>query len=113
MLPIYPLFHPHVDCISILCPVPHHFCELFVQSGTQSLSGRSSLGWRGVSDGLDWTGPSPAECAALQGRSVVIDVAHGPTATQARRAYPQPLKLFAGSSVVWSTGQDRATFNWL
>ena len=57
-----------------------------------SLSGSATRGWRGLADGLDWTGPSDAECAALQGRAVVIDVAHEPTANQVSRA-PTPIAV--------------------
>lgn len=48
----------------------------------------ASRGWRGVGDGLGWTGPSETECSALQGRAVIIDVPHGPTAWQVEPSLP-------------------------
>lgn len=54
------------------------------------LSGAATRGWRGLSDGLDWTGPSQTECSALQGRAVIIDVPHEPTALQVPSHAPPP-----------------------
>jgi hypothetical protein len=48
-------------------------------------------GWRQLEDSAQWTGPSPAECAALTGRRVIIDVAHHPTALQVR-PWPCPIR---------------------
>ena len=39
-------------------------------------------GWRQLDDNTQWTGPSTLECASMEGRRVVIDVQHYPTALQ-------------------------------
>ena len=45
---------------------------------------QSAGGWRQLDDNAQWTGPSSSECASMEGRRVVIDVEHYPTALQVR-----------------------------
>jgi hypothetical protein len=50
---------------------------------SQPLAAAAS-GWRRLEDNAQWTEPSMTECAALQGRRAIVDVAHQPTALQVR-----------------------------
>lgn len=43
---------------------------------------QSAGSWRQLDDNAQWTGPSSSECASMEGRRVVIDVDHCPTALQ-------------------------------
>lgn len=51
---------------------------LYGHAYSQSAAG----GWRQLDDNAQWTGPSTLECSTMEGRRVVIDVAHYPTALQ-------------------------------
>lgn len=43
---------------------------------------QAANGWRQLEDNAQWTGPSMAECAMLEGRHAIVDIAHQPTALQ-------------------------------
>lgn len=50
-------------------------------------------GWRQLDDNAQWTGPSSLECSTMEGRRVVIDVDHYPTALQVHSCVPMCVSM--------------------
>ncbi|CAL8464108.1 g3643 [Coccomyxa elongata] len=93
-----------------LGPLPH---KEYSQPSSRGMSWEAPAataaanGWRQLEDNAQWTGPSMAECAQLQGRRAIVDIYHQPTALQvAQSCRMLSMEADVGSAVGCSDSYD-------
>ncbi|BDA49232.1 probable signal transduction histidine-protein kinase BarA at N-terminal half [Coccomyxa sp. Obi] len=95
-----------------LGPLPHKDYSLpssRVTSWEPPAATAAANGWRQLEDNAQWTGPSMAECAQLQGRRAIVDIYHQPTALQvAQSCRMLCMEADVGSAVGCSDNYDFA-----